>query len=149
MSPVHGVMQCASSPATPAAAWLPSANTTGSPSSANLQRLPGLRCALSSARVLSLEPVVASQKKSKGARVVLTMAAVTPTESEGKEKEAKLWGGRFEESVTAAVEQFSQSVSYDKKLYKHDLMGSRAHAAMLSKQVHPVELHAVLRLQGC
>ncbi len=52
-----------------------------------------------------------------------------------KEKEAKLWGGRFEESVTPAVEKFGQSVSYDWKLYKHDLMGSRAHANMLAKQV--------------
>ncbi|BBM97240.1 argininosuccinate lyase [Marchantia polymorpha subsp. ruderalis] len=52
---------------------------------------------------------------------------------EGK-KETKLWGGRFEESVTPAVERFSQSVSYDKKLYKQDLRGSRAHAQMLAKQ---------------
>ncbi|GLJ15226.1 hypothetical protein SUGI_0248860 [Cryptomeria japonica] len=50
------------------------------------------------------------------------------------EKEVKLWGGRFEESVTDAVEKFSESVSYDKKLYKHDIDGSRAHACMLAKQ---------------
>lgn len=50
------------------------------------------------------------------------------------EKEVKLWGGRFEESVTDAVEKFSESVSYDKKLYKHDIEGSRAHASMLAKQ---------------
>lgn len=53
----------------------------------------------------------------------------------GKVKEAKLWGGRFEKGVTPAVERFGQSVSYDWKLYKHDLMGSRAHASMLAKQV--------------
>ena len=52
-----------------------------------------------------------------------------------KPKEAKLWGGRFEKGVTPAVEKFGQSVSYDWKLYKHDLMGSRAHATMLAKQV--------------
>lgn len=50
-------------------------------------------------------------------------------------KEVKLWGGRFEESVTDAVEKFSESVSFDKSLYKHDIMGSRAHATMLAKQV--------------
>lgn len=49
--------------------------------------------------------------------------------------ETKLWGGRFEESVTPAVEKFSESVSYDRKLYKHDLQGSRAHASMLAQQV--------------
>ena len=50
-------------------------------------------------------------------------------------KEAKLWGGRFEESVTEAVENFTESISFDKALYKHDMMGSRAHASMLAHQV--------------
>ncbi|TXG52669.1 hypothetical protein EZV62_021838 [Acer yangbiense] len=49
-------------------------------------------------------------------------------------KEAKLWGGRFEESVTAVVERFTESISYDKALYKHDIRGSKAHASMLAKQ---------------
>ncbi|KAH9314873.1 hypothetical protein KI387_023500 [Taxus chinensis] len=51
-----------------------------------------------------------------------------------KEKEAKLWGGRFESSVTDIVEKFSESVSYDKKLYKQDINGSKAHASMLVQQ---------------
>ncbi|KAI4337596.1 hypothetical protein L6164_015992 [Bauhinia variegata] len=51
-----------------------------------------------------------------------------------KPKEAKLWGGRFEESVTDAVERFTESISFDKELYKHDIMGSRAHASMLAQQ---------------
>ncbi|KAH7852632.1 hypothetical protein Vadar_027197 [Vaccinium darrowii] len=55
-------------------------------------------------------------------------------QSAKKEKEAKLWGGRFEESVTDAVERFTESISYDKQLYKHDIMGSRAHASMLAHQ---------------
>lgn len=50
------------------------------------------------------------------------------------EKETKLWGGRFEESVTDAVERFTESISFDKQLYKHDIMGSRAHASMLAHQ---------------
>ena len=50
-------------------------------------------------------------------------------------KEIKLWGGRFEESVTDAVENFTESISFDKVLYKHDIMGSRAHASMLAHQV--------------
>ncbi|GJV42501.1 argininosuccinate lyase, chloroplastic [Tanacetum coccineum] len=52
----------------------------------------------------------------------------------GGAKEAKLWGGRFEKGVTDAVEKFTESVSFDKDLYKHDIMGSRAHAIMLNKQ---------------
>ncbi|KAL5984969.1 hypothetical protein ACLOJK_038806 [Asimina triloba] len=50
------------------------------------------------------------------------------------QKENKLWGGRFEESVTDAVEKFSESVSFDKALYKQDIRGSRAHATMLAHQ---------------
>ncbi|XP_031488471.1 argininosuccinate lyase, chloroplastic [Nymphaea colorata] len=62
------------------------------------------------------------------------------TESDGKTKkktmakENKLWGGRFEESVTDAVERFSESVSFDKSLYKQDIAGSKAHATMLADQ---------------
>ncbi|XP_050379183.1 argininosuccinate lyase, chloroplastic [Argentina anserina] len=51
-----------------------------------------------------------------------------------KPKEAKLWGGRFEEGVTDAVERFTESISFDKALYKHDILGSKAHASMLAKQ---------------
>lgn len=54
---------------------------------------------------------------------------------ESRHKESKLWGGRFQESVTDAVERFTESISFDKALYKHDIMGSRAHASMLAKQV--------------
>lgn len=57
------------------------------------------------------------------------------------EKEVKLWGGRFEESVTEIVEKFTESISFDKALYKHDIMGSRAHASMLA--------HQVLKLISC
>ena len=57
------------------------------------------------------------------------------TMNAGKDKEVKLWGGRFEESVTDAVERFTESISFDKELYKHDIMGSKAHASMLAKQV--------------
>ena len=47
--------------------------------------------------------------------------------------DTKLWGGRFAESTDKLVEQFSESVSYDRRLYKHDIAGSIAHAWMLAK----------------
>lgn len=56
------------------------------------------------------------------------------SQTEEKPKETKLWGGRFEESVTDIVEKFTESISFDKQLYKHDIMGSKAHASMLAKQ---------------
>lgn len=65
----------------------------------------------------------------------MTLAEKTKGAAAAADKESKLWGGRFEESVTDAVERFGESVSFDKELYKHDIRGSRAHANMLAKQV--------------
>lgn len=45
---------------------------------------------------------------------------------------AKLWGGRFAESTSTLVERFSESVSFDARLYRHDIRGSIAHARMLA-----------------
>lgn len=64
-----------------------------------------------------------------------TSAADSSASKKLEAKEIKLWGGRFQESVTDAVERFTESISYDKDLYKHDISGSRAHASMLAKQV--------------
>ena len=44
----------------------------------------------------------------------------------------KLWGGRFGQSTNQLVEQFSESISFDHRLYKHDIQGSLAHAQMLA-----------------
>ncbi len=46
---------------------------------------------------------------------------------------AKLWGGRFSESTDAFVEAFTASIMFDQRLYKHDIEGSKVHAAMLEK----------------
>eukprot|EP00793_Prasinoderma_coloniale_P000060 PRCOL_00005568-RA len=45
-----------------------------------------------------------------------------------------MWGGRFSEAVLPVVEQFGESVSFDKTMYAQDLRGSRAHADMLCAQ---------------
>ena len=43
----------------------------------------------------------------------------------------KLWGGRFGQSTNELVELFSESVSFDQRLYRQDIQGSLAHAVML------------------
>jgi len=45
----------------------------------------------------------------------------------------KPWGGRFSEATDAFVERFTASVSFDYRLYHHDINGSIAHATMLAK----------------
>ncbi|MPM82994.1 Argininosuccinate lyase [bioreactor metagenome] len=45
-----------------------------------------------------------------------------------------LWGGRFSEAGRAELTEFSESISFDKRLYKHDIAGSKAHVAMLASR---------------
>jgi argininosuccinate lyase len=45
----------------------------------------------------------------------------------------KPWGGRFTAPTDEFVEQFTESVSYDKRLAHYDIMGSIAHVRMLAK----------------
>ena len=46
----------------------------------------------------------------------------------------KMWSGRFSASASSLLDQFNASIMYDRKLYKEDIEGSLAHAAMLAKQ---------------
>lgn len=45
----------------------------------------------------------------------------------------KTWGGRFTADTDRRVEAFTESISYDKRLYRHDVVASQAHARMLSE----------------
>jgi argininosuccinate lyase len=46
---------------------------------------------------------------------------------------ATMWKGRFREETAPAVQQFTESISYDWRLYEADVKGSIAHAAALEK----------------
>jgi len=45
----------------------------------------------------------------------------------------KLWGGRFKQSTDVLMENFSASISFDKRLYDCDIEGSIAHCKMLAR----------------
>ena len=45
----------------------------------------------------------------------------------------KPWGGRFTEPTNQLVEAFTESISFDARLYKQDIQGSIAHSKMLAK----------------
>lgn len=49
-------------------------------------------------------------------------------------KSNTMWGGRFESKPSDIMEQINASIDIDKRLYKQDIAGSKAHAEMLSKQ---------------
>jgi len=44
----------------------------------------------------------------------------------------KLWSGRFAEPVDALVQRFTASLAFDRRLARHDLTASAAHARMLA-----------------
>lgn len=46
----------------------------------------------------------------------------------------KPWAGRFSAPTDAFVEAFTASVGFDRRLYRHDIAGSIAHATMLARQ---------------
>lgn len=45
----------------------------------------------------------------------------------------KTWGGRFTGGTDSRVEAFTESISFDRRLYRHDILGSQAHARMLAE----------------
>ena len=47
---------------------------------------------------------------------------------------AKMWAGRTAGDVNELADSFNSSISFDSRLYKQDITGSMAHAAMLSAQ---------------
>src|SRR6476620_2300386 len=54
--------------------------------------------------------------------------------SEAKQPQPeKSWQARISEATDALAQSFVESISYDRRLYKHDVAGSIAHATMLAK----------------
>ena len=55
--------------------------------------------------------------------------------------------GRFASGPAADVAQFTESISFDWRLWKHDILGSMAHAEMLHKigVLSKNEMHAIVR----
>jgi argininosuccinate lyase len=45
----------------------------------------------------------------------------------------KTWGGRFSAATDNRVEAFTESISFDRRLYRHDVRASQAHARMLAE----------------
>ncbi|MBI4691429.1 MAG: argininosuccinate lyase [Nitrospirae bacterium] len=46
----------------------------------------------------------------------------------------KPWAGRFTEKTSKVVESFTESISFDRRLWRYDIEGSIAHAMMLGRQ---------------
>ena len=46
----------------------------------------------------------------------------------------KLWAGRFQKETDTLVNDFNSSIAFDARMYRQDIAGSIAHAAMLGRQ---------------
>ncbi len=58
---------------------------------------------------------------------------MTSSPSDLSDTKNRMWSGRFSESTSELVAAFSESVSFDRRLYRQDIAGSTAHARMLAK----------------
>ena len=58
----------------------------------------------------------------------------------------KLWAGRFQKETDTLVNDFNSSISFDARLYREDITGSMAHAAMLGKTgiIEPHEAEKII-----
>ena len=45
---------------------------------------------------------------------------------------SSIWGGRFSSGPSQLMQDINASISYDKRLYRQDIAGSKAHASMLA-----------------
>ena len=59
----------------------------------------------------------------------------------------KAWGGRFTKKTASLVEAFTESISFDQRLYKYDIEGSIAHASMLAQcnLITPRECNTIIK----
>ena len=46
----------------------------------------------------------------------------------------KLWAGRFSKEADERVNDFNSSIRFDSRMFREDIQGSLAHAAMLAGQ---------------
>ena len=74
--------------------------------------------------------VVCGRLGKKPIRSRLPASSLSPDPTLSKPTE-KPWGGVFDGVTDPRVEKFTESVSFDHRLYEHDIRGSLAHARML------------------
>ncbi|MDH7640194.1 argininosuccinate lyase [Sphingomonas oryzagri] len=59
-----------------------------------------------------------------------------------------MWGGRFAEGPAAVMREINASIPFDKRLWRQDIAGSKAHVAMLGKQGIVAEADSVTIAEG-
>jgi argininosuccinate lyase len=67
-----------------------------------------------------------------------------PSDKAGAEK-SQMWGGRFERGPAAVMEEINASIDVDRRLWREDIDGSKAHSAMLAAAgvISAADAHAI------
>ncbi len=60
----------------------------------------------------------------------------------------KMWGGRFETGPAAIMEEINASIGFDRRLWRQDIDGSKAHVTMLARQGIVTEADAAAIAKG-
>ncbi len=58
----------------------------------------------------------------------------TPASDSNAPESNTMWGGRFEGGPSAVMQEINASIGFDRRLYRQDIAGSRAHCHMLVAQ---------------
>jgi argininosuccinate lyase len=72
-------------------------------------------------------------KLKKPSQTSVLLPSTAPNRHEKQSKNKNLLRGRFKRARLAEVEAFSASLPFDRRLYRHDIRGSAAHARMLAR----------------
>ena len=57
---------------------------------------------------------------------------MTDDSKQNSQQKNQMWGGRFADKPDAVMQAINASIDYDKRLWYHDILGSKAHATMLA-----------------
>ncbi len=62
----------------------------------------------------------------------------------------KMWAGRFSKALDKQADDFNSSIHFDSRMYRQDITGSMAHAAMLAKQgiIAPADAETIIATLG-
>ena len=62
----------------------------------------------------------------------MTKKQNSDSKADGETGKSSIWGGRFSSGPSQLMQAINASISYDKRLFRQDVAGSRAHAGMLA-----------------
>ena len=88
----------------------------------------GLRPPRPAARV----PPAATRRR-RVIRIMTDLLDVSETPEQRNEAANPQWGGRFAAGPSVVMQEINASIGFDRRLWRQDITGSLAHAAMLAK----------------